>query len=44
MKTQHPSDALSSDLSKVVNKCVMYIYYLLQKQRYCTKISILATA
>ena len=44
MKTQHPSDALSCDLSKVVNKCVMYIYYLLQKQRYRTKISILATA
>ena len=44
MKTQHPSDALSHDLSKVVNKLVMYIYYLRQKQRYCTKISILATA
>ena len=43
MKTQHPLDVLSCDLSKVVNKCVMYIYYLRQKQRYCTKISILAT-
>ena len=35
---------LKDGLSKVVHNCVMYPYYLRQKQRFCTKISILATA
>ena len=32
-----PSDALSCDLSRVVNKSVMYVYKIRQKQRFCTK-------
>ena len=44
VKTQHPSDAPSCGMSKVVHKWVMYIYYLGQMQHFRTKILILATA
>ena len=44
LKTHHPSDALSCDLSKVVHKCVMYIDYLGQMHCFRTKITSRATA
>ena len=37
MKTHHPLDALSCSVSNVVHKCVMYIYYQGQMQRFGTK-------
>ena len=43
MKTQHPSDALSCDLSKVVND-MLYILLPTTRATILHKISILATA
>ena len=40
----HPLDALCCDLTKVVHKCVMYIYYLGQMQPFRTENSTRATA
>ena len=39
MKTHHSSDAQSCGLSKVVENCAIYIYYLGQMQWFRTKIS-----
>ena len=44
MKTQHPSDAPSCGLSKVVQKSVMCIHILGQMPGFHTEISIRATA
>ena len=43
MKTHHSSDAHICDLSKAVNNCVTYNYYLGQMRCFRTKISIPVT-
>ena len=43
MKTHHSSDAHSCGLSKAVQNCVIYNYYLGQMRCFCTKISIIVT-
>ena len=43
MKTHHSSDAHICGLSKAVQICVIYDYYLGQMQCFRTKISILVT-
>ena len=39
MKTHHPSDANICGLSKALRNCVIYDYYLGQRQCFRTKIS-----
>ena len=43
MKTHHSSDAHRRDLSKAVQNCAIYIYYLGQMQCFRTKLSISVT-
>ena len=43
MKTHHSSDAHICGLSKAVQNCVIYNYYLGQMRCFRTKISILLT-
>ena len=43
MKTHHSSDAHICGLSKAVQNCVIYNYYLGQMRCFCTKISIPVT-